>query len=1845
MNLRTRLRALTLGLLMAVGLVLAPMPGHGQGGTLVFEPGFEGEIWQALPSFGTTPACIDFYNFNTYSYQGCSDPAPGPGELMYPVDVALYQTGPLGANGFPVNPNDYRLYVTDSFNHRVVVYRFDPAAADDDPLDGYGWAEVDVPGAEWNSDNLLLPDHLAVDTAGNVFVADYGNDRVVVFDPAGQILATLPVGFKVYGIDVLPGTAWGVQGTIAVNGIDFGSAVNNIAFLSAVDGSWLDRYEAPVGDAVPGSLLLATGLSYDRTGSHLLVADLDNSRIVVWNTSANGLLVDGDPNDGIIPFSIDEDHPAGIPTMTPVLTFGRPASFAAPSRADLQSPFSVTVDSRGRIIVGDTDNQRLVVFQPDYPADGPATATFLFELNAQGGLNGYPRGVVEDAFGRLIVVDTANHEIEIFQIPSLAIVDVSVAGPRAHAPDVLRPGATLSVGAVEGDTVAVEFSVIVPEGRPAVQNVIPGCAVSDSQGPFLFDDAPVGPELVGWIPTALHTSLGSSGEIGLIRPIAPASPATSDVYRFRCTVVARVEGPLAFELTADGNDGMTSASSSRTSEATVGCAECETGLPAITAEVVNPAPRVFYNEEVTLGLFAEDVVDSTNVDDPRAGLPAAGIKRIYWQWVYGPLAFEDDSFIGCDDFPGAPINCDGPGLADGDPVGFPYPATYDVEVPVADWAEGYNILEYWTQDAAGNRTTRQQIVVTLDLTPPRAAFAYPAPTGPCWSDASGSHCWYTSSVTVPYSVFDNFTSSNQILVNGVAGASNVPLIFDLEGENPAMVFSLEDLAGNTSVASSSDPLLNGRIVHIDRVAPVTTLACTWTDGTTTLDCSAGGIFPGGTATVTLSATDATSGVKQTFYQVSGAPVAYSGPVVLPASTTFGYWTRDVAGNIEQAREISLVLNNPPTASDGTLTTAEDTPADVTLVASDPDGDALTYTVTAGPSSGTVTLAGNVATYTPAANYFGPDSFTFEVNDGNGGTSFGTIAVTVTPVNDAPVFDDQTATTPEDTPVDVTLIASDVDGDPLTFTITGGPANGTAVLVGNVLTYTPAADFHGTDTVTVQVSDGQGGVTTATVTIIVTPVNDAPVIADQSVTTPEDTPIDVPLGATDVDGDTLAYTITSGPANGTVAIVDGVLTYTPAPNFNGTDSVTVEVSDGAGGTATATITIIVAPVDDPPSVSDQTVTTPEDTPIAIAIGASHPDGNPLSYAIVSGPAHGTAVLTGGSIDYTPAADFHGTDTFTVLVTDDKGGSATATITIIVTPVNDAPVIADQGVETPEDTPVDVTLGATDVDGDTLTYTVLSGPVDGTVVIVDGVLTYTPEADFHGTDEVTVQVSDGQGGTATAVITIIVTPVNDAPVAVNDAASVIAGAAVVIDVLANDTDADGDTLSVASVSTPANGTAVVGVDGRITYTPAPGFVGTDAFTYIATDGQLQSAPATVTITVLPSNQAPFCGDAYGSPQFIAWPPNHRVVPISILGIVDPDGDTLTLTVDSIWQDEPTNTQGDGNTNVDGGVLPDGQPWVRAERMGDGDGRVYEIRFTATDPSGAACSGTVFIGVPHDQRGTPPVDSGVRYNSMTGEPVAPGGGGGDTTPPVIDPAPNQTVSTTDPDGQAVSYAAPSATGADGPVTVACAPASGSVFPVGTTTVTCTATDTAGSTATTTFTVTVTLSTPPPSSGSYRTQSQGGWGSPSTSGPGSLLDANFGSIYGSAGVTIGGSKTLRFTSAAAVRAFLPQGGTVAALKKSEVNPTKKITNLAGQVLALRLSVDFSSAGVTRSGLGSLRVSAGKLAGSTVNQVLALANQVLGGNTGALPSGVKIGDLNTVVDKINNNFVDGTADNGYLVP
>ncbi|PSV19408.1 hypothetical protein C0W44_16050, partial [Photobacterium leiognathi subsp. mandapamensis] len=343
------------------------------------------------------------------------------------------------------------------------------------------------------------------------------------------------------------------------------------------------------------------------------------------------------------------------------------------------------------------------------------------------------------------------------------------------------------------------------------------------------------------------------------------------------------------------------------------------------------------------------------------------------------------------------------------------------------------------------------------------------------------------------------------------------------------------------------------------------------------------------------------------------------------------------------------------------------------------------------------------------------------------------------------------------------------------------------------TYDPNPDFHGNDKFDVIVSDGKGGTDTITVNITVNPINDNPVIVDNSenktplgdsiaVTTDEDVKVSGKLSATDADGDTLTFTQSTDPKDGKVTVdSNGNWTYDPNPDFHGNDKFDVIVSDGKGGTDTITVNITVNPINDAPVIVDNNgaplgesivVTTDEEVKVGGKLSATDADGDELTFTQSSDPKNGTVTVdANGNWTYDPNTNFNGDDSFTVTVSDGKGGTDTITVNITVNPINDSPVIVDNSenktplgdsitVTTDEEVTVGGKLSATDADGDTLTFTQSTDPKDGKVTVdSNGNWTYDPNPDFHGNDKFDVIVSDGKGGTDTITINVVVIAVAD------------------------------------------------------------------------------------------------------------------------------------------------------------------------------------------------------------------------------------------------------------------------------------------------------------------------------------------------------------------------------------------------------------------------------------------------------------------------------------------------------
>ena len=315
----------------------------------------------------------------------------------------------------------------------------------------------------------------------------------------------------------------------------------------------------------------------------------------------------------------------------------------------------------------------------------------------------------------------------------------------------------------------------------------------------------------------------------------------------------------------------------------------------------------------------------------------------------------------------------------------------------------------------------------------------------------------------------------------------------------------------------------------------------------------------------------------------------------------------------------------------------------------------------------------------------------------------------------------------------------------------------------------------------------------------------------------------------------------------------------------------------------------------------------------------------------------------------------------------------------------PVAMDDDAMTDEDVPIyiDILANDTDPDGDPLTISSVTSPFNGAVDCSSGQCFYRPNPDYWGSDSFQYTIEDPSGNSDTATVYISVNPVNDPPNAADDFATTDEDTPVTIDVLANDSDVDGGALTIFSITSPTFGTAVVNADGTVTYTPNTNYSGDDLFIYQVEDGNGGTDSGRVDITVNPVNNPPDCTAASPS-HMLLWPPSDEFVDIQVLGVTDPDGDTLTITINGIYQDEPVSGKGSGQTTPDGMLSSTDTDMaaIRAERNGNGDGRVYHIVFDADDGSGGACTGDVMVSVPRDQSGAPAVDGGALYDS-TGTP----------------------------------------------------------------------------------------------------------------------------------------------------------------------------------------------------------------------------------------------------------------------
>ncbi|EHR0875226.1 tandem-95 repeat protein, partial [Vibrio parahaemolyticus] len=567
------------------------------------------------------------------------------------------------------------------------------------------------------------------------------------------------------------------------------------------------------------------------------------------------------------------------------------------------------------------------------------------------------------------------------------------------------------------------------------------------------------------------------------------------------------------------------------------------------------------------------------------------------------------------------------------------------------------------------------------------------------------------------------------------------------------------------------------------------------------------------------------------------------------------------------------VNDAPVAKDDIATTQEDTSVTIDVLPndSDVDGDKLSIQSASVPEAqGKVEIVDGKLVFTPAENFHGDAEITYTLTDG-ALTDQATVNVTVNAVNDTPVVESNLAdqTLAEDfTPytIDLNTAFSDVDNvdGELTFSVSGN-SNVVVSIENGIATISPTADWNGSETLTFTATDPSGESVSQTVDFTVAPVVD---IKADSTNVVEDTPTIINVLGNDTfegDGKVVSLDTNNGPANGTVSVnPDGSVTYSPNDNYHGADSFTYIVTSG-GVSESTTVNVDVTPVNDVPVAKDDTATTQEDTAVTIDVlpNDTDIDGDTLRIDSASVPSdQGTVEIVDGKLVFTPAENFNGNAEITYTVTD---GQLTdeAKVTVTVNPVNDAPTIKVDAVESITENAVStdtvvatLTVRDTDTPEDQLTVS-LENNSNGYFVLVGNEVKLTQAGvDAVNNDElnlkdltISASVSDGVNPTANDSDSLIVNRVNDAPTVEN---------AIADQVLSEDFDTYTidlnevfkDTDSSLEFSVSGNNSIQISiVSGVATITPTADWNGKETITFTAKDPSGESVSQTVNFTVTP------------------------------------------------------------------------------------------------------------------------------------------------------------------------------------------------------------------------------------------------------------------------------------------------------------------------------------------------------------------------------------------------------------
>ncbi len=1517
-----------------------------------FEPGTEGEVWQALVPVGHVndqTLCVNSdrndNNLPVQANRTCTDPTSGLqvppplGSFLYPYAIAV---------------DGKTIFANDQFNHRIQALLFDGT-----PIPLTGTATGAIGDGTFGSDltHLNGPEGLAIasaskfdaqgnpvlDAQGNpvlqhvLAVADAYNGRLAIFntaDGAPTFGQHYPLFDLTGGVTLPTGIAMS-PGTVINPGANLSSDPHRIVvtdrlncYVYILDAGLnvlrripdvtpdpndpvLGQFTVDQGgclnpsiDQTTGLNILpplgyfgsATGAAIDASG-HVFIADFDNSRIQILDLSGNPLVSFGTPPD-----------PSTLPANAPL------------PPGTLQHPWAVLIDHLGRIGVTDFLNNRVAYFSP---FDGVNPPTFLFQLNAAGTLNGFPTGIAEqvsadtDPAGRLLVSDLRNHRIQRFQLPDLAIAKVTV-----------DPTSNPASGTYE---------VIVPS-----QKVAPVLGVQTT--------------VQGVNATATSPVAQSPANPAAPNDIQPGQFVT---YAFTYNPTG---SPVSFLFDATGNSGNTHAPELAASP-TAACVGCSTSAAILRVSDGTAATLSggWYNVPLDVRITAASVTPS--------------LASIAYQFTSGPSV---GTYGGAVHF------------ANVSPTG----GSIDLAVSEV----GTSSLQYWAINADGSvEQPRHTLNLSLDLSAPTVAFGFPTPTG---QDAAGNP-WYKSGISVSVSWSDALSGATTL---------NSTLSFPSEGRGLFQTVQGVDRAGNSTGSIRTDQPVIGQSINIDTHAP--TFSASF-PASVTLELTGPGIgavissspFASWLANPSLIASDPqiSAGVNGSGVVSINAPAVgttFPGPTVAspgPKTTVQSFTITDGAGNtatkslnvivqdttkpaLSCGAPISLSLSGvlgvvtsavpnvlaQVTASDlsGSVTLAQSPlvgsapfgigPHNVTVTATDPSGNASTCVVVAtvgdvtpptitvpnpGPSvttTGASTTAVVNYTVTATDNVTSPQSVTCSPASGSafpiGTTTVNCSATDAAGNNATKSFTVQVVGNNLPTinvPANMTVEATSPSGAAVTFTST--PTWTDTVDGSGNASCTPAngSTFAiATTTVTCSFTNSRGGSASKTFTVTVRD-STPPVLT---------VPASQTVEATSASGAAVTYTVTATD----IASAPVVVTCAPLSGSTfafGTTTVSCTGKDSRGNVSAASTFTITVRDTTPPVL---TLPTP---PIVEATGST---GAIVLYTVTATDAASTPV----TVTCTPASGLTfalGSTTVGCTAKDSRGNTSAVSSFVVTVRDTTPPVVT---------VPANQTVAATSTSGATVSYTATATDlVDGSRPV-----TCTPASGTVfpvGTTTVTCSgATDTHGNTAPAK-TFTVTITNQPPVVTQSNITAVA------------TSSAGATVTFAPTVVDASDPNPV-----LTCSPASGTkfpIGSTPVTCTAKDKVGLSASVTFTVTV--THSAPVCTAAVASTTSL-WPPNHQLVPITVKGLTTADGGTITTVIRSIYQDEYTDGLGDGDTPIDGFGVGTSTAQVRAERSGSLDGRVYYIGFTATT-AGGSCNGIVTVGVPHYQ-GHAAVGEGAKYDS---------------------------------------------------------------------------------------------------------------------------------------------------------------------------------------------------------------------------------------------------------------------------